>query len=115
MSVTREEVFKHFVGLLPQVSKEWDPDEEITDQTHLLGDMNWRSIEVIMLAHQTQEHYGTAFPFNDFFSRSAEKKVRDLTVGEWVEFVHSLLGGGNGVSPQVVIHASAPGGNTHVS
>jgi hypothetical protein len=91
MTIGRDEVFGHFVELLSKVRKDRDPDEGVTDRTSLLGDMNWRSIELIALAHVTQEHYRQEFPFNDLLERVANRKPRDLTAGEWVDFIHAHL------------------------
>ena len=93
MTIERDEVFSLFAAMLPSVRKDWDPGEEISDRMSLLGDMNWRSVELIALAHLTQEHYGHTFPFNDLFAQILQKKTRDLTVGEWVDFIHANLNG----------------------
>jgi hypothetical protein len=94
MAIGRGEVFRQFAALLPEVRKDWDPNEEITDQMSLLGDMNWRSIELIALAHRTQEHYQQVFPFNDLFAQVMQRKTRDLSVSEWVDFIHAHLNSG---------------------
>jgi hypothetical protein len=93
MTTGRDEVFSQLLVLLSSVRKDWAPGEEITDQTSLLGDMNWRSIELIALAQMTTEHYRQVFPFNDLIATILKRKTRDLSVGEWVDFIHAHLNG----------------------
>jgi hypothetical protein len=108
MTIGRDEVFSQFVAMLSKVRKDWDPGEEVTEQMSLLGDMNWRSIEMIALAHMTTEHYGQPFPFNDLIAKLMQRKTRDLTVGEWVDFVHANLNG----TPQPAAATASGSGST---
>ena len=86
----RDQVFEHFVGILRSLDEDDDGDE-ITRETYLIGNMNWRSVEIVYLANEVQEHYGQTFPFNDLFQEVAEREVQDITVGEWVDFIHENL------------------------
>jgi len=93
MNPKREEVLEYFLGLLRSLSEDRDSGTDITEDTYLLGNMNWRSIEVIYLANNMQEHYGQQFPFAEFFAGIAQKEVRDISVSEWVDFIHANLNG----------------------
>ncbi len=93
MKPSREEVHKHFIEVLESL----DADEtlgEITDETLLIGEMKWRSVEIIYLANAMQEHYGQTLPFNDLFEVVSEREPADISVGEWIDFVHQHLGEG---------------------
>ncbi len=93
MNPKREEVLEYFLGLLRSLSEDRDSGMDITEDTYLLGNMNWRSIEVIYLANNMQEHYGQQFPFVEFFAGIAQKEVRDISVSEWVDFINANLNG----------------------
>ena len=93
MKHSREDVLEYVVGVLSSLGEEAGADADITEGTYLLGNLNWRSIEVIYLANSMQEHYGRVFPFADFFAQVAQRERRDLSVGEWVDFIHAQLNG----------------------
>ena len=98
MKPQREQVKEHFIETLKSLDEDGEY-EEITEGTFLIGDMNWRSIEVIYLSNAIQEHYGQLFPFNDLFEKIGAREVQDISVGEWVDFIHANLGtdaGGQG-------------------
>ena len=94
MKHAREDVLGYFLGLLRTLSEDHGAGgEDITEDTYLLGNMNWRSIEVIYLANNMQEHYGQQFPFAEFFAQVAQREHRDISVGEWVNFIFKHLNG----------------------
>lgn len=88
---TREAVRDHLIRTLQSMGDEWEEQPEITEETLILGNMNWRSIEVVYLANALQQHYQRPFPFEEFLKQVEAREVRDTTVGEWVDFVTAEL------------------------
>jgi acyl carrier protein len=88
---TREEVFAHLVGQLQQVAHDWEVEGGITEQTRLFGDLNFESLDLVVLGAALQEHYGRTFPFAEFFAEIGQRQQKDLTVGEWLDFLYQHL------------------------
>jgi hypothetical protein len=92
MKPSRDEILAHVTEVLRSLEEDPDSAGEILEGTYMLGDRNWRSIDIIFLANSMQEHYGQPFPFTDLFTEIGQRPVKDLTVGEWVDFIHENLG-----------------------
>lgn len=90
---TRDEVLADTLQMLATLRSDWD-EEEITEDLLLLGDLNWQSIQLVVLANTVQQRYGQLFPFEELFAEVSGRGRTDLTVGEWVDFVHQHLGRG---------------------
>jgi acyl carrier protein len=100
MKHSREETLAEVLELLPTIGEDaagWDDHIEITEKTSLLGDLDWGSIEVVMLANAMQERYERLFPFVAWFQDLGRQGYQDITVGEWVDFIHNQLE--DGISP----------------
>jgi hypothetical protein len=91
IKTSRSEVRAHFLGLLRSLSEDWEGGGEIHDGTYLIADLNWRSMDIIYLANSLQEHYGQTFPFTDLFTEIGQREKPDISVGEWVDFLHEHL------------------------
>ena len=94
MKRSREEVLADVADLLPTVGEnaaDWEEHTEITEDTLLLGDLDWGSIEVVILANAMQERYGQLFPFIEWFRGLGRQGRQDISVGDWVDFVHTHL------------------------
>ena len=94
MKPSRERILADVIQLLPTVREDvapWDDQTQITEDTLLLGDLAWSSIEVVILATATQERYGQVFPFIEWWEEIGRQGGRDIAVREWVDFVHAHL------------------------
>ncbi|CAN5352844.1 hypothetical protein BH24GEM3_BH24GEM3_06990 [soil metagenome] len=91
--MTRNDVLDDALQMVASLRSGWD-DEEITEEMLLLGDLNWQSIQLVVLANTTQQRYGQTFPFEELFAEVSDRGRQDLTVGEWVDFIHEHLGKG---------------------
>jgi len=87
MKRSHDEIRSDVMILLKQLSEDWEYGGEITENTFFLADMGLQSLDVVVLAEATQQHYGTPLPFTELFAEIGQRPVRDLTVGEWVEFL----------------------------
>jgi acyl carrier protein len=88
---TRDRVLADFLVLLREASREWDVDGGIGEQTRLFGDLNFESLDLVVLGTAVQEHYGRTFPFAEFFTHVGARQQKDVTVAEWVDFTYRQL------------------------
>jgi acyl carrier protein len=93
MKPTRDSVRTDILQMLRNLTDEWEFDGEVNDGTTLLGDLQFESLDVVVLSSTVQEHYGRVLPFHEFFVEIGQREQRDVTVGEWVDFVHRHLDG----------------------
>jgi acyl carrier protein len=91
MSKTREGVMADVLHLLDQLADDWEYSGEITPQTYFFAEMGFESLDIVVLATSIQEHYGQVMPFPEFFAEIGQRENRDISVGEWVDFVHKHL------------------------
>ena len=91
MKKSRKEVLVDFVQFLGRLADDWEYSDEITEETYLLADMGLASLDVVILANAIQEHYGQPFPFTEFYAAIGQREHRDVSVGEWVDFVYRNL------------------------
>lgn len=91
MKPTRDQIRADLIRLLRQLHDDHDEDEVITDEMGLLDDLNWQSVELIVLANALQEHYRQVFPFTEFLADLGERGLNDITVGQWVDFIRENL------------------------
>jgi acyl carrier protein len=91
MKKSRNEVLVDFVQFLGRLADDWEYGGDISEETYLLADMGLASLDVVILANAIQEHYGQPFPFPEFYAEIGQRPRRDVSVGEWVDFIHSNL------------------------
>jgi acyl carrier protein len=77
--------------LFDQLADDWEYSSEITPATLLFSEIGLQSLDVVVLAMSIQERYGQVLPFPDLFADMGQRGIRDISVGEWVDFVHSHL------------------------
>jgi acyl carrier protein len=94
MKKSREEILTDVVLLLRTLADDWDDWEygdEITEETCLLTDMGLESLGVVVLGTAVQEHYKQVLPFPELFAEIGQRERRDISVGEWVDFIYKHL------------------------
>jgi acyl carrier protein len=89
---SREEVLADVVLLLRKVADDWEYSGEITPDTCLIADMGFESLAVVVLGAAVQEHYKQVLPFPKLFAEIGQRERRDVSVGEWADFIHEHLG-----------------------
>lgn len=90
-SNSREAVLAQVVRLVKTVAADLDFAGDVGETTRLFGDLNWQSVDMVVLAHDIQQQYKRTFPFADFFGRAANRESSGVTVGELAEFVAEQL------------------------
>ena len=91
MTTTRDEVMADVLDLFHQLADDWEYTGEITPQTLLFSEIGLQSLDVVVLAMSIQERYGQVLPFPELFADMGQQGIRDISVGEWVDFVHGHL------------------------
>jgi hypothetical protein len=91
MNTSREAVLEDLLQRLRRLSGGWEDAGAISEETYLLGNMNWQSINLVVLANEMQEYYARVFPFSEFFAEVSQKDEKDVSVREWVDFVYGNL------------------------
>jgi len=88
---TREQIFKDLVALFDELRDDWEYSGEITEQTSLLNDLEFESIDAVALGAAVEERYQCSFPFPEFLAELGERDVQDLLMGDLVDFVYRNL------------------------
>ena len=91
MKRSREEIRADIVMLLGKLADDWDYDGQVTEDTRMLADLGFESLDVVVLATVVQDHYQQILPFPEFFAEIGQRSTRDVTVGEWVDFACGYL------------------------
>jgi acyl carrier protein len=86
-AVAREDVLSHVIQTIERIIGDWELEEEITENSTILGDIGLESIDAVALATDVAETYGRQLPFADFLSARLEADTMDFTVGELVDFI----------------------------
>lgn len=89
--MNRDAVLHEMVKLVQVVAADWDLDDDVSESTGLFGNLNWRSVDLVVLANDIQDHFGQTFPFVDMLAERELAGQHDLTVGELTDFVHRHL------------------------
>ena len=98
MRKSRDQILKDVLLLLQKLAEDWEYDRGITEDTYLFADMGLESLDIVVLAAAVQEHYGQVLPFPEFFAEIGQRELRDVSVSEWVDFVHKHLNEDSGRS-----------------
>jgi acyl carrier protein len=99
MKRSREAILADVLELLRTVAGDWEFDSPLTADTRLFSDLNFESLDLVVLGAAVQERFGQKFPFSEFFAEIGQREIRDLTIGEWVEFIHGHMNEGSTVKP----------------
>lgn len=91
MTPSREQIETEVLGLLNSVVQDWEFEGQVGAQTRLFADLAFESLDLVVLGAKVQEHFGQTFPFPEFFAEIGQREVRDLTIGEWVDFIDRNL------------------------
>ena len=95
MAFDRSKIFEDLVAILQEMIDDWgvDLEEPIGDETKLVGDLEFSSIDIIHLVVAIEEHFERPkMGFNDLLMEDG-KYVQDLGVGQVVDFIDQKLKG----------------------
>jgi acyl carrier protein len=87
MTRTRDQILTDVLALLNSVAQDWEFEGTVSESTRLFADLAFESLDLVILGAKVQEHFGQTFPFPELFAELGRRDVRDLSVGEWVDFI----------------------------
>jgi acyl carrier protein len=87
MTRTRDQILTDVLALLNSVAQDWEFEGTVTESTRLFADLAFESLDLVILGAKVQEHFGQTFPFPELFAEMGRRNARDLSVGEWVDFI----------------------------
>jgi acyl carrier protein len=93
MTLTRDQILAEMLTILNIVARDWEFQGPVDANTRLFADLALESLDLVILGAKIQEHYGQTFPFPELFADLGQREVRDLTVGEWVDFIERYHSG----------------------
>jgi acyl carrier protein len=105
MKPSRDKILADVLELLRGVARDWEFDAPLSADTRLFSDLNFESLDLVVLGAAVQEHFGQRFPFPELFAEIGQRDVRDLTIGEWVGFIHDHLEAGSSAAAGVAAPA----------
>jgi acyl carrier protein len=81
-------VLAGILGLLNELSGDWEYDGVIEPDTYFLADLGLESLDIVVLGTLIQQQYGR-LPFAEYLEELGRRPVdeRDITVAELVAFV----------------------------
>jgi len=91
MTKSRVEIMADVLLLLQQLASDWEYSGAITPETLLFTDLGFESLDVVVLGTSIQEQYQRRMPFAEFLATIGQRQVRDISVGELVEFFYQHL------------------------
>ena len=92
MSVpTLEDVFSVIVHFIKELSYDWEYSGKITQETTLLSDLGFESIDAVALGTAIEDYYNKKIPFAQYLSDLEEKGVSDISLGEFARFIQKHL------------------------
>jgi hypothetical protein len=91
MKRTHDDILKDTLYLLRQLADDWEYSGTIDRSTYFLAELGFESLDVVILSEQVSVQYNQALPFIEFFEEIGKREVKDVTVGEWVDFIHDHL------------------------
>ncbi len=90
MTIAAEQIHSDLVEILRNFNGR-EYSGEIGPHTLLFGDLGMASIDALVLGETIEEHYGRKLPFNQFLAELGQREVRDVEIGELVQFLHRHL------------------------
>ncbi|MEW6380463.1 MAG: phosphopantetheine-binding protein [bacterium] len=87
----QENIFKSVSKIISSLKDEWEYSGEITPDTSLFTDLDFESIDAVVLGSMIEEHFNRPFPFAEYLAGIGEREVRDIKVRDLVSFIHQNL------------------------
>jgi acyl carrier protein len=91
MTYNREQILTEVLALLNSVVGDWEFEGTVGAETRVFADLALESLDLVILGSKVQEHFGQTFPFPQFFAEIGQCQNRDMTIGQWVDFIGTHL------------------------
>lgn len=96
--LNRETIFSSISEIVSSLKDEWEYSGKITPETFLFSELEFESIDAVVLGSMIEEHYKRAFPFAEYLATLGEQEIRDVKMKDLVDFVYQNLEKNNEVS-----------------
>jgi len=91
MALRYAEVLPDVLELMTQLADDWEYSGQLTADTYLFADLDCESLDLVVLGTMLQERYGR-LPFAEFLAQLGQQDMKDVTVGQLVEFICNHAG-----------------------
>jgi acyl carrier protein len=105
MKRSRSDILADVLQLLRELADDWEYSGAITRDTCLVADMGLESLDVVILGLAVQERYGQTMPVPELLAEIGQRDKRDISVGEWVDFIHEHVNDVGGQNPEDRAHS----------
>ncbi len=78
------------VGIIREL-KDYSAATPVTESSQLFADLAIESIDLVMLNELVERHYQRQFPFADFMAELGRLDQRDVTIGQFANFIRLQL------------------------
>jgi acyl carrier protein len=93
-SFDRPAIQSDLLKILGDLREDWEYPEEITAATGIFGDLEFESIDAVALGSAIEDHYNRSLPFAEYLMKANERKAKDITIGELIDFLMENLNNG---------------------
>jgi acyl carrier protein len=85
--LTRDCVRNDLIELLKDAREDWDHAVVVTDRTGIFNELGFESIDAVGLSSALEGHFEQALPFPEFMAKAKEQNLKDITVGQLLDFL----------------------------
>lgn len=90
----RPAIQSDLLKILTDLRDDWEYSGEITAATGIFRDLEFESIDAVALGSAIEDHYNRSLPFAEYLMRANERKAKDITIGELVDFLMESINNG---------------------
>lgn len=91
MNSNHDDILAELLALLRQLADDWEYSGVLDEHTMLVADLGFESLDLVVLGSAVEQHYGKTLPFPEFYAMLGQRPQRDVSIGEWVDFVREHL------------------------
>lgn len=89
--INREAIFGSISEIISSLKDEWEFSGNITPETSLFSELEFESIDAVVLGSMIEDHFKQPFPFAEYLAGLGEQGVGDIKVKDLIDFVYLNL------------------------
>ena len=89
---TVENIFSVLLQIIEELFEDWEYSGKITQETTLLSDLGFQSIDAVALGSAIEDYYDQKIPFAQYLADLEEKGISDIKLGDFARFIQKNLG-----------------------
>lgn len=90
MNVKDDAILADLIGIVKGLT-DWEYSGPMNRETRFFADLGFESIDAVALGEAIETHYLRRFPYAEFLAKLGERQVRDITLGDVVQFLQDHL------------------------